>query len=249
MKKNKIYIFVIILLFFINCKNEIKYIPEMQGNAIGYTKLYNYGGEATDFSGINVKIEGLNYNNEIITDINGKYEFLEIPSGTYKITYYKEGYGTMINTGCSLLGGDFQIIEIVRLIKIPNIDFNNININSIGKINANYLVNDYTANPQAGIAFLFYFNDNEVVDSENYLFYEYIVNSDFIDLKKYSNLPTKLYTKVYIIYPPMTFEMRNGYFYSNTYFDDGFYYLNTNNGKTIFPNINQSVSKNFVYEF
>ncbi len=55
------------------------------------TVLDKYGKLTGDNSGVKVTIEGNGISKELVTNNTGRYEFKEIPAGTYQLTFQKEG--------------------------------------------------------------------------------------------------------------------------------------------------------------
>lgn len=53
--------------------------------------LDKYGKLTGDNSGVKVKIEGNGISRELVTNNTGRYEFKEIPAGSYQLTFQKEG--------------------------------------------------------------------------------------------------------------------------------------------------------------
>ena len=71
--------------------------PINQNNnyALGTVLLLDkYGTLEKNHSGIKVIMEGNGITREMITGINGRFEFMEIPAGQYTFTYIKDGVAT-----------------------------------------------------------------------------------------------------------------------------------------------------------
>ena len=116
MKKKRIAYLVLILfsgLFLFSCKKSPqgeegpvgKDAPLLRGSIIGFVKNYDgYGNQIFDASGFSVTIKG---DTTAVTQTNaaGRYEFENIQTGLYSLSYAKEGYDTSRIYAVQFLGG------------------------------------------------------------------------------------------------------------------------------------------------
>ncbi|MBN2663976.1 MAG: carboxypeptidase regulatory-like domain-containing protein [Bacteroidales bacterium] len=146
--KNIIFITLIVVIFAsISCKEQIN----LSANIYGTVKLYDredtsntFYQEAIDIENMNdhsgIKVVFIKKNNknnkfETVTDKNGHFELNNLPSGTYKIIYSKEGYSTFTFYDYQITGGADYRVEIKHnyqyshLRKKPDIiDCTNVNV-------------------------------------------------------------------------------------------------------------------------
>ncbi len=115
MKNLFIIIFAISLIFLSSCNDKKK----LDANLIGIVKLFAED-EIADASGVLVKIANTDF--ETTTDKDGNFELKNIPLGTYKITFSKEGYSSEIFEDYQIIGGgDFNRRFFANLYKKPTI--------------------------------------------------------------------------------------------------------------------------------
>jgi hypothetical protein len=103
-----IYGFLITLLL-PSCSKE-SFLPNLEGNMVGYAYTFDEFGELLpDHGGITVTTEGDNQY-RATTDKTGRFEFSNIPIGTYSLVFEKSGFGTLKYFGVKHLGGTPTII-------------------------------------------------------------------------------------------------------------------------------------------
>lgn len=107
----RLFIPLILLFTIVLCscsKNE--YLPDLEGNIVGYAYSFNEFEELfPDNSGIKVFTQGQKIY-RAITDRNGRYEFRDVPIGTYTLIFEKPGFGTVKYYGVRHLGGTPTIV-------------------------------------------------------------------------------------------------------------------------------------------
>lgn len=103
--KNPVIFFAVILFISVSCKKEDVYTPNLKGSIIGTAFLFDeFGKLLNDHSGIRILITGYkNFHGK--TDFYGRFEIKDVPTGTYTVTFEKEGYGPLIKSGIKHLGG------------------------------------------------------------------------------------------------------------------------------------------------
>lgn len=86
-------------------------VPDLKGSLIGYIRsldefaLYN-----NDDEGFEVVARGNGYHTTY-TDKDGRFEFTDLPCGTYELSIFKEGYGLMKVFSVQHLGGAPTILN------------------------------------------------------------------------------------------------------------------------------------------
>lgn len=103
----KIFKILIIAFVFAGCiscdkEEENQYLI---GDIVGFVNLRKFdGNEPENKSGVKVSIENTEYS--CTTNKIGRYEFNDIPAGTYNIVYEYDGYATSKNYGVQFVGGN-----------------------------------------------------------------------------------------------------------------------------------------------
>jgi hypothetical protein len=96
--------FFLNVIFFSCTKDEL--IPDLKGSLVGYVFTFDeYANRLYDQSNVQVTALGLDHFS-IRTDKNGRFEFKDLPAGTYELHVEKEGFGTMKQFGVQHLGGE-----------------------------------------------------------------------------------------------------------------------------------------------
>ena len=145
-------------------------------------------------SGINVALEVGYRDFDVIADNVGNWQLTDAPAGTYKITYSKAGFSTIVQRGVKLsythpvfpVDNVFQKIPSVTITKLPTTQFNNFEL----ALNATPVGQDtiYTLNLSAVMlpappptghkkGYRIFIGKDENVSSENYLYQEYFNTS------------------------------------------------------------------------
>jgi hypothetical protein len=114
MKAKFILSFVSALFFnvvFISC-NKDEMLPDLKGSLVGYVYTFDeFASLLDDHSNVLVTALGLDHFSTW-TDKNGRFEFKDLPAGTYELNIEKEGFGTMKQFGIQHLGGQPTILGL-----------------------------------------------------------------------------------------------------------------------------------------
>jgi hypothetical protein len=98
---------VIMSLVFLSvtgCKNTITE-PELKGSLVGFVFTFDeYANPFEDHSDVKVTALG-NDQFSTFTDQKGRFEFLDLPAGTYELHFEKDGFGILKQFGIQHLGG------------------------------------------------------------------------------------------------------------------------------------------------
>ncbi len=101
---------VILAALIITSCSEDNYLPDLEGNMVGYAFTFNEFGELlSDHSGISVSTEGRKVY-KATTDSKGRFEIKKVPIGTYTLNVLKPGFGALKYYGVRHLGGTPTII-------------------------------------------------------------------------------------------------------------------------------------------
>jgi hypothetical protein len=97
----------------ISCtKTEI--LPDLKGNMVGYVYTFDeFTVKLDDHSGVLVKALGKSNTYQTSTNKMGRFEFKNIPAGTYELQFLKDGYGTLKQFGIQHLGGEPTVLNMV----------------------------------------------------------------------------------------------------------------------------------------
>jgi hypothetical protein len=103
---------LLFLCFSCSKEEDLEYEPYIKGSIVGFAMLTDqYGNFLDDHSGITVYTEpGRKYAGK--TDINGRFEIKSVPTGTYNLSFEKEGFGTMKYAEVHHLGGQPTVLGI-----------------------------------------------------------------------------------------------------------------------------------------
>lgn len=143
-----------------------------------------------DRGGINVELVEGYRDFDVVADNVGNWQLADAPTGTYKITYSKAGYSTIVQRDVKLsytfpmypIDNQFQKIPSVTITKLPTTQFNNfvlaLNSTPVGQDTV-YTLNlsavMLPAPPPTGHkkGYRIFIGKDEEVSSENYLYQEY----------------------------------------------------------------------------
>lgn len=99
---------VLVYLTIVSCTETV---PDLQGHLVGYIRsLDEFAMFNNDEEGFRVTVRGRSFYTTY-TDESGRFEFRDLPSGTYELAIYKEGYGMMKDYSIQHLGGSPTILH------------------------------------------------------------------------------------------------------------------------------------------
>ena len=147
-----------------------------------------------DRNGINVKLEVGYRDFDVVADNVGYWQLPGAPVGTYKITYSKAGYSTIVQRGIKLsytipkypVDNLFQKLPSATITKLPTTQFNNFELallatpvgqDTVYTLNLSAVM--LPAPPPTGHkkGYRIFVGKNENVSSKNYLYQEYFNTS------------------------------------------------------------------------
>lgn len=100
-------LFLIILCF--SCKKEILYEGPV-GDVKGRLKLYDSFNAITDYSGVEVSIDGTSPIMKTTTGKDGVFTFTNLKTGVYNLIFKKQGYVTHKILSWEFVGGNIPVI-------------------------------------------------------------------------------------------------------------------------------------------
>ena len=128
MKQRVLFVFFIALQCLTSCKKEDKKLPSdvisnttpVTGGVIGFVKLYeDVDKPMASFAGVTISILGANLTAS--SDVNGKFTIENIPQGTYKIKYEKQGFDYWMQQ-VYITGNGTVELAIRNLFKLPSLN-------------------------------------------------------------------------------------------------------------------------------
>jgi hypothetical protein len=119
MRIYKTLVICCIPIFISGCNKNDEYT--LTGNIAGFVRLVDeFGNESEDKSGIKVSLDGVS--NTTTSNI-GRYEFQDVPAGTYKLIYEKPGYGPHKRFSYQFIGGNVPaFVDETALYEPPDIE-------------------------------------------------------------------------------------------------------------------------------
>jgi hypothetical protein len=109
---------LIIITFYLsvvleNCTKS-EFIPGLEGNLVGYVySLDEFSHLLSDHSDVLVTTIGKNGMYRTYSDKNGRFEFENLPAGTYELHFFRSGFGTLKQYGIQHLGGEPTVLNMV----------------------------------------------------------------------------------------------------------------------------------------
>jgi len=104
MRTAVIAVFVVCGLL-ISCTKD-NLVPNLEGSLVGYVYTFDeFAVQLRDRSDVAVTALGLNHYITTYTDEAGRFEFTDLPTGTYELVIHKPGFGTLKQVGIKHLGG------------------------------------------------------------------------------------------------------------------------------------------------
>ncbi len=211
--------------------------PMLTGNILGEVVAFGEFGEVLNKDGISVSIDSSTPPRIIVTDSIGRYEFKNVTTGTYNLTYSKPDFGTMKQMGVQHIGGNVPTyIYALGLYKNSTSIITGLAASiSTGLVDVAGTVT--SSQPISYPIVRIFFGKNSTVNSRNYDFsyvtiaiagkFGLLVDSTALRLVSIASKNT-LYMAAYA-----DISADNGPLYPNWYFD-------INLGNYVFPNLNLS---------
>jgi hypothetical protein len=242
MKKNNIMkaihdylvLFLLVLAFTYCSKNNdtVKLNGRVYGRVQAIDKMNNFINDPTS---INIRFQGTGYNKTIHPDSHGSYFINDLPLGTYKITYLRDGFGTYVKNSFGFVGNGYETeLEDVSLFELINITVNSLEVLSVVKQNSGFRaqlemnININSASPDQG--FRYYLSNDNNVSNLNYLSTGTIGATNSIKdftIRPNSNQLAFYSDKAFLVLYPC-FECSD-YYVDDTYGNNVYYNVNSEN--------------------
>ncbi len=235
-------ILLLLLLLCYSCSKEESgdYEPYIKGSIVGYAMLFDeYLYMMEDHSGIAVYTEpGRQYSGT--TDITGKYEIKGVPTGTYNLSFEKDGFNTMKYLEVTHLGGAATVISPwSRVVIYPDITNSIINMTFQGdevSVEVDYSGGNYMDYLSARL--FFSTSDGFAIDEADYATNIRVYGAG-VSFAELSDLPFEsgatVYCKGCLFSKNEVAILFGNYHYADCidfYYDDAL-------GRTIYPNITE----------
>lgn len=212
------YIFVLAILsiFAFSCKvGEVG--PEgakgtdatlRKGNIIGFANAFTEAAALLpSFEGTSVLLEGNGLSKTVSTNAEGKYEFTDIPVGTYNFTFTRTGFGTRRIFGKPHAGGsNITVNNAMQLVANPSLNITSVTLTPSGNnINGSGTTSGMMIPGTTNIFVVAFISTSNTVSNTNYM----LATSSFLGgtntnftstfLNVAQNFPagTQLYFRVY----------------------------------------------------
>lgn len=209
-------------------KTEIQQL-DLKGTIKGTIYAYDENGKKTDPSGCSVTIEGSDPLLSTTADENGKYELTDVPTGTYILSYTKEGFGEYKSNGFMFVGGGKPLYFNANIYKKPSTKINELKLSiHNNKLMAEVVLEyDHITNFDYYNRVIFFAHSENNISNSLYTYYlinmqTYYITELHVDL-----------TMLLIFFPSGSKIHIVAYVYN-----DG-YYLDQNSNRKIFTSVSQ----------
>lgn len=255
LKLNLIIVFLSVTLY--SCTKDNIFLPDLNGNLVGYVYTLNeFRQPYSDHSGVTITALGKDKVYTVSSDKMGRFEFVNLPTGTYELHFEKSGFGTLKQFGVKHLGGQPTVIGLpfeqnsygsaFLLIEKPTTGIMNLNISN-DSLNCTFSI---TKPEPAQIILKIYFSRAGNFSSESaswsqvvYVQNKGILYSGKISIDEYGFDPGE---KIYFMarlypYSPSAVVLDNSIKLTGV---DNYYDYDTN--KTVYPSLGEESS---IYYF
>ncbi|NEW80742.1 MAG: carboxypeptidase regulatory-like domain-containing protein [Mariniphaga sp.] len=234
MKLNYLTVVLLLIIVITSCgKDKDSTSPPItKANIIGTVNLYDEGKIQIDKSAMTVKVVGITSVISATTDVDGRFTLIDVPFGTYTLTYEKSGFGTFKKFGLehSNNGSTAIIINAPSLGQSSSTQVTNLIVSLIGKD----VVVSITTNPagsNGSTRYIRYFLSTSTnVSAENYTYFSPGLVSQ-INPKEVTLTSANLSKAGFLSGQTIYVKVYGDSFWSNEYDD-------LNLGRKVFPNLN-----------
>ena len=214
--------YAILLIATTGCNSEETEYKLLSGDISG--TIYQNGLVKVD--PVQVILEGNNIKKTTTTNNHGQYLLKGLKTGTYNLTYMKEGYGTCRLNGYSYIGGTKDPVEIpdINLAQLPDASVSNLTISKIESyydgISTKTAISynaEFSPDPNLRTYYIYYISTDKNVSYKNYdIWYWLDETSPQIFLSEYYHYLKEKGTKLYLIIYPLHYDWATKYTDSQT---------------------------------
>lgn len=165
MRFKSVFIYITIISLFYGCSDDA--VETRTGSIVGVVNLFDESGkELLDKSNVEVKLENTKYS--AVTSEYGKYEFENVPAGTYNIIFKKVDFAEFLYPKFQFVGGEnAALMNELNIYKQSGIQFSNISLTAEG----NVLTIEFDYSGSGSATFQVFVNDSSDVSCKNFKYY------------------------------------------------------------------------------
>ena len=109
----QLLLILLISAIYSGCSKE-EYLPGLTGSMVGYLYTFDqFGNLLEDHSQVKITAFGMDQTYTDYSDVNGRFELAEVPTGTYELHFEKNGFGLLKQFGVQHLGGKPTMLPYV----------------------------------------------------------------------------------------------------------------------------------------
>ena len=240
---------------FMGCSNEQTFLPDLEGNMVGYVLTCDeFADPLDDHGGVLVSTFGAAHIAQIHTDARGRFEFRNLPAGTYDLFFEKSGFGNMKQIGIQHLGGKPTILGLsfngsnqgsFRLYQLPTTQITQLSLEN-DTLSGEF---DFAGDQPNNLTLMMFLSDeSDFVTGEAKKIvtrYMAMTNGVYQGRMRAGDLP---FQPGEIVYYRAAVVVGDGIFFSsnNIAFIEPDTYINYNTGRIIYPNLGNE-SDQFSY--
>ncbi|MCT4615435.1 MAG: carboxypeptidase-like regulatory domain-containing protein [Marinifilaceae bacterium] len=204
-------ILISIVLLCLSCDNEVHFTTNC-GTVMGRVILHeNNQHEKEKHNDILVHIEGINPEQKAYTDESGLFQFDDVPTGTYNLSFIKEGFYEHKIISYQFIGGDsVNIIKPTLMYEKSSIKVQNLRVDGVEEFNDHttlFTIRADLADKRTNDSnfFRYFVSADSNLSSANYEHTSYVINSSDLELDFKLALDSNLVKSktgwYFIIYP------------------------------------------------
>ena len=112
--KYNIIISVIVLFGISQSCKKTDLLPDLKGSMVGYVYTFDeFSQLLDDHSKVLISALGNQKTYQVFSDKNGRFEFENLPAGTYELHFEKQGFGILKQFGIQHLGGEPTVLGML----------------------------------------------------------------------------------------------------------------------------------------
>ncbi len=214
--------YAIVLIAITGCNSEETEYKLLSGDISGI--VYQNGLVKED--PVQVILEGNNVKKTTTTNEQSQYIFKGLKTGTYNLTFIKEGFGTCFLNGYSYIGGTKDPVEVpdINLAQLPDASVSNLTISKIESYTEGvstktviYYNAEFASDPNLRTYYIYYISTDQDASYRNYdIWYWLDETSPQIFLSEYYHYLKEKGTKLYLIIYPLHYDWATKYTDSQT---------------------------------